>query len=89
MAVLGAQGRLATLGSMSTLGTALLSFLPPATNMNGLICVKRLQEMLNIHMAVHITFIFMHDGTPESGEIATALSKWEQRGRRCLFVTAS
>ena len=49
---------------MSKHGTAGLYLLAPGTTMNGLKYVQLLQEKLNIHMVVHNTSIFMHNGAP-------------------------
>ena len=51
-------------GAMSKHGTAGLCFLAPGITINGLKYVQLLQKNLNIHIVVHETFIFMHDGAP-------------------------
>ena len=51
-------------GAMSAAGTGGLYFLTPGTTMNGEKYVKVLQEKLQLHMTVHQSDIFMHDGAP-------------------------
>ena len=51
-------------GAMNKNGTAGLYFLTPGTTMNGSKYVDLLKIKLLLHMSVHNTSIFMHDGAP-------------------------
>ena len=51
-------------GAMSKNGTAGLYFLAPGTTMNGPKYIELLKNKLLLHMTVHSTPIFMHDGAP-------------------------
>ena len=51
-------------GAMSKNGTAELCFLATGTTINGPKYVELLKNRLLLHMTVHSTTIFMHDGAP-------------------------
>ena len=51
-------------GAMSKNGTAGLCFLATGTTINGPKYVELLKNKLLLHMTVHSTTIFMHDGAP-------------------------
>lgn len=51
-------------GAMSVVGTAGLYFLEKNCTMNGERYLNLLKDKLNLHMGVHGTSIFMHDGAP-------------------------
>ena len=51
-------------GAMSVNGTATLHFVPAGVTMNSSRYVNLLREKLQLHMAVHQSSVFMHDGAP-------------------------
>ena len=64
-------------GAMSKNGAAGLNFLNPGTTMNGAKYKELLNDKLKLHMEVHNTKIFMHDGAPchRSKTVAEFLKK--------------